>query len=115
MAEKLKIPTHLSTESRRWYAEILKDFDLESHHKKLLQAAAECWDRAGEARRAIAKDGLTHRDRHGNLRPHPAVTIERDNKTLFARLLRELALDVSEPESPRPPAIHGNSASRRED
>src|SRR5689334_11851513 len=90
LSEKQAPPKHLSAESRRWYSRITRDFELENHHLRLLQGAAEAWDRAQQARVAIATDGLVHKDRHGNLRPHPGCQIERDNKTLFARLLREL-------------------------
>src|SRR6478609_9529962 len=109
MQEKTKPPKHLTAESRRWYAQVVTDYDLESHHLKLLQLACESWDRAAEARKAVAKDGLVHRDRHGNLRPHPGVQIERDSRTLFARLLRELSLDVEEPNASRPPIIPGRA------
>ena len=103
------IPEHLSPESREWFAAVVRDYNLEPHHLKLLQAAAECWDRATQARVAIGKDGITYIDRHKNIRPHPGCQIERDNKTLFSRLLRELALDVEEPSENRPPIIRGNS------
>lgn len=109
MTEKQKPPAHLSAQSRRWFAQVAADYQLESHHLRLLQSAAECWDRAQEARKLVTKDGLCHRDRHGNLRPHPGVQIERDNRTLFARLLRELSLDVDLPHEIRPPTIAGNA------
>jgi hypothetical protein len=38
---------------------------------------------------------------------HPALLLERDQKILFARLLRELNLDASVPDAPRPPVIQG--------
>jgi P27 family predicted phage terminase small subunit len=109
MSEKPKPPKHLSAESRRWFTQISTDYELESHHLKLLQAAAECWDRVQEARKLLAKDGVCFTDRHGHIRPHPATQMERDNKTLFARLLRELALDVEEPNASRPPIIPGRA------
>jgi phage terminase small subunit len=111
--QKTRPPRHLSDESRVWFGRITSDFELEPHHLKLLQAAAECWDRACEARDILKRDGLVWTDRHGSLKPHPMCAVERDNKTLFARLVRELALDVSEPEAPRPPIMQGNSHSRR--
>lgn len=105
-------PKHLTAKSRRWFEQIVAEFDLEASHLLLLQGAAESWDRAQQARQLIADEGLTFKDRHGNIRPHPATQIERDAKTLFARLLRELALDVGEPEEVRPPEIHGNAKLR---
>ena len=41
-------------------------------------------------------------DRFGQLKPHPATGIERDSTVLFARCLRELALDVEPPAERRP-------------
>lgn len=104
---KTRPPRHLSDESRAWFALVTRDFDLESHHLKLLQAACESWDRAQQARQLLATEGVTFTDRHGHIRPHPAVNIERDSRALFARLVRELGLDVVEPDDVRPPTIRG--------
>jgi P27 family predicted phage terminase small subunit len=112
MAQNTPVPKHLTAKTRRWYADITTEFDLESHHLLLLQGAAECWDRAQQAREQLKKDGMTFTDRHGHIRPHPACQIERDSKALFSRLLRELALDVSEPQEIRPPELRGNATLR---
>lgn len=115
MPDKLpKPPSHLSAESAMWFGEVVRDFQLEPHHLKLLTMACECWDRAAQARQAVESAGLTYKDRHGNLRPHPGCQIERDNRVLYARLLRELALDVEEPAENRPPTIHGNAFRKAE-
>lgn len=100
-------PRHLSAESRRWWRTIVSEYELEAHHLRLLQAACECWDRVLEARAAIASDGAYYTDRLGQLKPHPALAEERQNKTLMARLIRELALDVEAPNDSvgRPPQI----------
>ncbi len=100
-------PKHLEPETRNWFAEIAASYELESPHLRLLQLAAEAWDRCQEARAQLAKDGITFQDRFGNIRPHPAAGIERDARTAFARLLRELNLDLDEapPEAPRPPPL----------
>ncbi len=106
-------PKHLSRESKSWWREVVSDYDLERHHLKLLQAAAECWDRTAEARALIQRDGVVIEDRFGQKKPHPACDIERHNRALFARMLRELALDVEEPaEAVRPPTMRGNAALR---
>lgn len=110
MNDKPKVPRHLTTATKRWYTQITTDYVLQSHHLRLLQSAAECWDRAQQARRLLAKEGICFTDRHGAIRPHPATQLERDNKTLFARMLRELALDVESPaDEIRPPLIRGNA------
>jgi phage terminase small subunit len=83
---------------------VTAEYELEQHHLKLLQLAAEAWDTGQEARKSLVSAGsMVFLDRFGQLKAHPAVAIERDAGSSFARLLRELALhDAPEPES-RPP------------
>jgi len=101
-------PAHLATATKKWFANVVEEFELEPHHLRLLTLAAEAWDRGQQAREAIAKEGLTFTDKHGQPRARPEVSIERDSRIAFARLLRELALDVSTPaDDCRPPRIGG--------
>ncbi|MFD2053779.1 P27 family phage terminase small subunit [Mesorhizobium calcicola] len=106
---KPKPPAHLTAESKRWWNEILKEYDLEGHHLRLLQAACEAWERMQAARAAIATYGLTFTDGSGSPKVRPEISIERDSKIVFARLIRELDLDCEAPaETRRPPAIRSN-------
>lgn len=98
-----KAPGHLNPPTRKWWSQVIDDFELESHHLRLLTLAGEAWDRGQQAREAIARDGAYVRDRFGCLKAHPAVAVERDSRVGFARILRELALDVEAPDAPRPP------------
>jgi len=109
MAGKMKAPKHLQAATRRWFSSTIADFELEPHHIRLLTLAGEAWDRCQQAREALAANGLTFTDRHGSPRARPEVGIERDNRVAFARLLRELALDVQPPADSRPVAITGNA------
>jgi hypothetical protein len=45
------------------------------------------------------------------IRPHPGVAVERDQKALLARLLREMNLDVDAPAEPysHPPRLIGEN------
>jgi P27 family predicted phage terminase small subunit len=103
-------PGHLSDDTKSWWRSAVKNYALEEHHLRLLQAACESWDRLQQAREAINKDGITFRDDRGNLRAHPAVAIEKDARIGFARLVRELDLDCEPPASgrSRPPALASN-------
>ena len=105
-----RAPSHLAAPTRAWWDEVLKDYELESHHLRLLQLAGECWDRTQQAREILAKDGLTVPTADGGIKAHPAVAIERDARTAFARLVRELDLDCGEPtkEAPRAPGLRSN-------
>jgi phage terminase small subunit len=93
---------------------VVGEYELEPHHVRLLTLAAESWDRCQQAREAIAEHGLTHDDRFGQPHARPEVGIERDSRIAFARLLRELALDIEGPseESARPPRIVGAALKR---
>src|SRR5258708_4911662 len=110
MKKKPKAPSHLTEDTRKWWRSVVRDYDLEERHLRLLQAAGECWDRLCEARELIAKGGLVVAGREGGVRPHPAIAIERDCRTGFARLIRELDLDVEPPSSGRsgPPGLRSN-------
>jgi len=103
-----RAPAHLQEETRRWWRQVMADYVLESHHIKLLTAAAEAWDRLQQAREAIDREGITIPTGGGGLKAHPAVAIERDSRLAYARLLRELDLDAAPaPSGKRPPSLPG--------
>ncbi|MBX4989563.1 P27 family phage terminase small subunit [Rhizobium lentis] len=102
MAKSQKAPAHLRPATQKWWKSVLADFDLEDHHLRLLQLAAEAWDQAQGAREVLDKDGQTFTDRFGQPKERPEVGILQNARIAFARLLRELALDgVDAPEAPR--------------
>jgi len=72
----------------------------------LLQAAGEAWDRLQQSRALLDSQGLTLAGREG-VKVHPAVAIERDSRLAFARLIRELDLDLDPPAAAdmRPPKL----------
>lgn len=103
------VPKHLCAETRKWFESVASEFALEDHHIRLLTLCCESWDRAEQARVALAKLGLTFVDRYGAPHPRPEVAIERDSRIAFARLLRELDLDVTLPTPPgRSPPLRSN-------
>jgi P27 family predicted phage terminase small subunit len=105
---KLTAPSHLRKETKAWFLNVLQEFELEEHHVKLLTLAAESWDRATLAREAIAEHGLTYTDRFSSPRKRPEVSIAESATIAFARLARELDLDVDPPAGSRPPALQSN-------
>lgn len=92
-------PQHLLPSTRKWWTSVVTDYVLADHHVLLLTGSGSAWDRAEEAREAVAKDGPYFTNRHGEIKPHPGIAVERDNRALFAKLLRELDLDVEAPPS----------------
>ncbi len=106
-------PPHLANETREWWVAVATEYQLESHHRRLLTLACESWDRGVQAREALAANGTTYTDRWGQPRARPEVAIERDARIGFARLVRELALDIEPPDDTgRPPRIE-NGVGRR--
>jgi phage terminase small subunit len=100
-------PAHLSKDSAAFFKRTVALFDLDEHHIKLLTLACESLDRGVQARKLIEKDGLTFIDRHGSIKPHAAVAIEKDSRIAFARLVREIGMDVADCDS-RPPSLPAN-------
>lgn len=101
-----QIPSDLSKNSKEWYQEIINEYELEAHHLKILLAAAEALDRIEEARKVIKQEGSYYRDRFDQPKAHPALDVERNNKILFARLVRELGLDLGNSDNSRPPSLY---------
>ncbi len=96
-------PAHLSPASRAWWRRVVAAYELEEHHERILTVAAECWDRAAQARAMLDEQGLTVSTDGGGAKTHPAVAIERDSRIGFLRALRELDLDAEAGPDPRPP------------
>jgi hypothetical protein len=103
----IKPPPHLRLATGEWFEAVAADYELEEHHLRLLTLAAEAWDRGQQAREILDREGLTYLDRFNAPRARPEVAIERDSRIAFARLVRELSLDVEPPADPsRPPALN---------
>jgi phage terminase small subunit len=101
-----KPPRHLTAATRRWWLSVVEGWELEDHHVRLLTLAAQAWDRADLARGEVARDGLTVPTRDGGRKSHPALKALEAAEIAFARLIRELDLDVVPPAaSSRPPAL----------
>jgi phage terminase small subunit len=103
---QFRAPKHLSRAIRRWCNDVVATWELENHHWRLLVLAAEAWDRCTQARELIAREGLTIPTRDGGAKLHPACRVEDASRIAFARLLRELDLDVAPPaDRKRPPML----------
>src|SRR3954468_9313669 len=104
-------PPHLAPPTAQWWSSVMTDYQLEPHHVRLLQLAAEAWDRAQQARTVIAETGLTYQNRFGDPVLRPEVAVERDSPAAFPPLVRELDLDVEAPSEVRigrPPGLKSN-------
>jgi phage terminase small subunit len=100
-------PRHLRAATKRWWSSVVASFEFEEHHLRLLQLAAEAWDRGAQARKVLTRCGLTYEDRFHAPRARPEVAVERDSRVAFARLIRELKLDIVDPNDSRIPGLNG--------
>jgi phage terminase small subunit len=105
-------PAGLSAVMRKWWGQTVRDYALESHHLLLLEGACRSWDLARRARAVLDRDGLTYLDRWKQPRVRAEVAVEHQAKIAFARLLRELSLDVSAPDASRPPGLYNGERGR---
>jgi phage terminase small subunit len=99
-------PAHLSESSRRLFRAVVRSYGLEAHHLRLLVLALEASERGEEARQAVARDGAYVMGRTGP-KAHPGLAVARDASIAFARLIRELGLDIDQLAESRPPRIGG--------
>jgi P27 family predicted phage terminase small subunit len=98
-------PAHLQAPGARFWRRIAEAFQLEPYHLDLLEQACEALDRAEGARERIDADGLTVLDRFGQVKANPLCAVERDARSQFRMLYRELGVndDDAPGEIGRPP------------
>ena len=102
----IKAPTHLKAAGRKLWESVALSFELEEHDFALLTVLAEALDRKNQAEKDLREyKSLTFANRHGELKPHPAIAVVRDCAVLMARLRRELCLSEEEPPDSRPPPM----------
>src|ERR1035437_4059512 len=104
----LKPPTHLSKSAKDWWKTVANRVVLESHHYKLLLLACQAFDLSQEAHLELARVGRVFNDRFGCPKLHPLVLVERDARLSFAKLVRELGLDVVA-DDPHPQPVAGRA------
>ena len=84
---------------------------IRTHHIRLLTLACEAFDSAQDAREVLQREGKIFIDRFDQPKPRPEVAIQRDSAIGFARMLRELDLDIVAPtDRSRPPSLLSNRA-----
>ena len=93
---KANPPKYLSPESRRLWRAITGEWMLDPHHLHLLRCCCEALDTAERARIELAKSGDFFINRHNEIKPHPAINVQRDAIGLFNRTLKALGLDIEE-------------------
>lgn len=96
------VPQGLSERSRKVWRSTVDGWDLRLDQLEVLRSALVALDRADDAGGLLARDGLVVIDRYGQTKPHPAASIETQNRALAARLFRELLLEPPTDTESRP-------------
>lgn len=97
--KKPPAPRHLAKAERDLWRRIVDVFSFtDAASLAMLCAAMDAHQRARQARETITRDGMTFRDRFGQLRPHPLLAAERDARAAFISACRALNLDLGKPE-----------------
>ena len=94
--------TDLGKEGRSWVKQVKRVFEFDAHELESLYQAGRCLDLIAACQEKIDEHGPVVTNELGVLRPNPACGILRDQKTLFARLNRELELFTGK-DDPRVP------------
>lgn len=105
--KKPKSSIKLGKVGAKFRRDVLKEYEFnDTHDYRRLDLAAHCLDRIEECHKMIEAEGVFIMDRFDQRREHPAVKTERDQKIVFARLIRELNLDIQPPKESRPPELY---------
>ena len=105
-AENAKIPGHLRTVTKKWFRQVNSEYELESHHIKILTLACEAWERAQDCQEILTREGLTYNDRFGCPHTRPEVRMKEQAEIIFSRLVRELCLDIEPPRGIGRPSLY---------
>lgn len=98
-----------SATAAAWTKAVKAKYELCEHHELLLELAARCWDRTEGCRRIVERDGPTFTDRFGTPHMRPEAILEQRGRLDFAKLCRELGLDLAgDDDAPRPYARQGH-------
>lgn len=89
-------PSHLSRRSKAFWRSIVADYDLPVEHLEVLRKALEASDRVDQAGELLREEGLVVTDKYGQVKPHPASSIETANRRQFLQLIEALKLGDDE-------------------
>jgi phage terminase small subunit len=75
---------------------ITSNFSLQPYHVPILRTLCETADRLETCRARLSKEGLTFKDKWGQLKPHPLVAAELAYRNQLAAIFGALGLDEGE-------------------
>lgn len=88
-------PCGLSAAAKSWWKRLHEEFDLDDEGAYfLLETALKAFDRMCQAGALIEEHGIVIADKFGQLKPNPAVTVERDSRAAMLQAFKALNLDL---------------------
>ena len=91
----IRAPKHLSKEAKKIWKSLIAEYSIDdTAGLKILRVALEAFDRAQTAREKIDLEGMTVKDRYGQMKPHSLIACERDSRAAFLSGLKALNLDI---------------------
>ena len=88
-------PKGLTRAAKAAWREIVEAYGLDDRAAfMLLEGALTAFDRMRAAAEMVARDGLVVPIADGSVKPHPAITIERDSRAAMVASLKSLNLDL---------------------
>ncbi len=89
-------PKHLRRRGCELWRVITSNFSLAPHHTPILRTLCETADRLETCRARLSKEGLTFKDKWGQLKPHPLVAAELAYRNQLTTIYGTLGLDEGE-------------------
>jgi hypothetical protein len=92
---KTYAPKHLKADGKEFYKSIAGSYPLTASECKLLVIACKCLDEIAKAQAVLENSGSTFIDRFGQEKPRNELKIIKDNRLVFARMVKGLNLASS--------------------
>lgn len=86
-------PAHLELPEQQLWRDLVKTGNLSAADLALLRSSLESHQRARRCREAIERTGEAGVDRFGQIKPHPLLGSERENRAAFVRGLMALGIE----------------------
>jgi hypothetical protein len=96
LQENQRAPAGLSPASRAWFRQVVDEYAPSLGEIKLLEVACRARDRAEQCRAVVDKDGPSVTDRFGQVKAHPLLVEERQQRDLQRRALSSLTFEGEE-------------------
>jgi phage terminase small subunit len=93
-------PSHLAKVEADLFARIVRSYGLHDEvSRQILEEGLTSLQRAREARETIDREGVSFRDRWGQIKANPVCAIERDARAAALSAFRQLNLEMLRPKS----------------